>query len=165
MQINELLGKNISDESYDFKEINDDTYRFETDSNRIYDVIFSFFEGPHIVEVTFGLKVKDASYYNYGVASLNDMKETIKVFTTVINICKLYCEQKHPLVWVFAAKEQSRIKLYQRLSLTLAKTFNLKYKIETMYGEKMFILWDKTPDAQRLAQGYINRNLGWEPDV
>jgi hypothetical protein len=165
MQINELLGRNTNDESYQIHQMEDTRYRFETVySNRVYDVMFSTFDAE-VVDVTFGLIAdKEYNYYNYGLAPTNNIKETIKIFTTIVKICKQFNVKHDPLVWVFSAKEPSRIKLYKRLAETLAKSFNLKMSIEQMYGDNMFVLSKKTEEANHVLQRFIRDNAGWEFD-
>jgi hypothetical protein len=159
MIINELLGRSQSDTSYPIEvgkqNFDYSEYIFFSNSKR-YVVVISEMEDD-IIEVVFGPKL--INYINYEIEPLNNMKETIKIFTTVIEACKLYNEKHHPLVWVFSAKESSRIKLYRRLAKTLANTFNLKYQGRKMSGENMFILYQDTHQGRNLVYKFA-RNIG-----
>lgn len=88
-------------------------------------------------EIVFTYNTSDGKQHE-GIVGTGD---AIKVFATIIDIIRSFIQKEHPKGFVFAGKEKSRHKLYDRLAKMLAREIGGKVLTSMKpYGKEYLIV-------------------------
>lgn len=141
--IKEIFNKPVKFERQSSGTYNSTEYQFEIDE-KLYEVKFydpDVAEFPDSHEVIFVLtRVGGDRVRGFDTEKITGTGDSIAVFSTVANILKDFIQNYKPDILYFAAKEQSRIKLYKKLSKKLSSMSYLKNNYMTTYKNKKWFI-------------------------